>query len=69
LQVHVPSIYCHRLVLGKNYKKPIERPMFSRETTGAKGKVDAAATTPAARMRETIARRAALEFKDGMYGK
>ena len=27
--VHIPSIYCHRLVLGKNYKKPIERPMFS----------------------------------------
>lgn len=26
-------------------------------------------TSPAAQMRERIARRAALEFKDGMYGK
>lgn len=27
------------------------------------------ATTPAAKVRETIAKRAALEFTDGMYGK
>ncbi|CAD6196672.1 unnamed protein product [Caenorhabditis auriculariae] len=42
--IHIPSIYCHRLVLGKNYKKPIERPMFAQEgpvkaSTSAEGKI------------------------------
>ncbi|KAF8360361.1 hypothetical protein PRIPAC_87284, partial [Pristionchus pacificus] len=61
-EVHVPSIYCHRLIKGKNYKKPIERPMF-RDSVDASKK----ATTPAGKSREIIARRAALEFQDGMY--
>ncbi|EYC45312.1 hypothetical protein Y032_0432g1352 [Ancylostoma ceylanicum] len=59
--VHIPSIYCDRLVLGKNYKKPIERPMFASE-----GPVKPA-TSAAGRSREIIAARAALEFRDGMY--
>uniref|UniRef100_A0A915CLP2 3-oxoacid CoA-transferase n=1 Tax=Ditylenchus dipsaci TaxID=166011 RepID=A0A915CLP2_9BILA len=42
-QVHIPSIYCHRL-----------------ETTKK-------SATPAEITREIIARRAALEFRDGMY--
>ncbi|CAB3405375.1 unnamed protein product [Caenorhabditis bovis] len=58
--VHIPSIYCHRLVLGKNYKKPIERPMFAQEGDAAKGPTKVGA-------REIIAARAALEFRDGMY--
>uniref|UniRef100_A0A914UNS2 Succinyl-CoA:3-ketoacid-coenzyme A transferase n=1 Tax=Plectus sambesii TaxID=2011161 RepID=A0A914UNS2_9BILA len=58
--VHIPSIFCHRLVLGKDYKKPIERPMFRKDHIEE-------ATTPAAKVRETIAKRAALEFTDGMY--
>ncbi|EPB74334.1 CoA transferase [Ancylostoma ceylanicum] len=61
VQVHIPSIYCDRLVLGKNYKKPIERPMFASE-----GPVKPA-TSAAGRSREIIAARAALEFRDGMY--
>lgn len=59
-QIHVPSIYCHRLVLGKQYKKPIERRMYRKDKL-------AEATTPAAKTREIIARRAVLEFRDGMY--
>ncbi|CAJ0576441.1 unnamed protein product, partial [Mesorhabditis spiculigera] len=59
--IHIPSIYCQRLILGKDYKKPIERPMF-REEGPAK-----APMTPAAKVRDTIARRAALEFQDGQY--
>uniref|UniRef100_A0A7I5E794 Succinyl-CoA:3-ketoacid-coenzyme A transferase n=1 Tax=Haemonchus contortus TaxID=6289 RepID=A0A7I5E794_HAECO len=59
--VHIPSIYCDRLVLGKNYKKPIERPMFA-----ANGKAKPS-TSPADRTRDIIAARAALEFRDGMY--
>ncbi|VDM38652.1 unnamed protein product [Toxocara canis] len=58
--VHVPSIYCDRLVQGKNYKKPIERLTYR--------KLEAAEeSTPAAKTRSIIARRGALEFRDGMY--
>ncbi|CAI2325410.1 unnamed protein product [Caenorhabditis sp. 36 PRJEB53466] len=60
-EVHIPSIYCHRLIRGSNYRKPIERPMFAQE-----GPVKAA-TSAAGRSREIIAARAALEFTDGMY--
>jgi len=59
--VHIPSIFCHRLIKGKDYKKPIERPMFAQEGPVQEAK------TPAARTREIIAKRAALEFQDGMY--
>jgi 3-oxoacid CoA-transferase len=60
--VHIPSIYCQRLVKGQSYKKPIERLMFAED-----GEKQAEDKTPAAKTREIIARRAALEFKDGMY--
>ncbi|GMT14793.1 hypothetical protein PFISCL1PPCAC_6090, partial [Pristionchus fissidentatus] len=59
--VHVPSIYCHRLIKGSNYKKPIERPMFRDSVDPSKE------TSSAGKSREIIARRAALEFQDGMY--
>ncbi|VDN27434.1 unnamed protein product [Cylicostephanus goldi] len=62
MDVHIPSIYCDRLVLGKSYKKPIERPMFASE-----GPVKPS-TSAAGRSREIIAARAAMEFQDGMYG-
>ncbi|KHJ89171.1 3-oxoacid CoA-transferase, A subunit [Oesophagostomum dentatum] len=62
IDVHIPSIYCHRLVLGKNYKKPIERPMFASEGPAK------ASTSAAAKSRDVIAARAALEFRNGMYG-
>ncbi len=76
IQVHVPSIYCHRLVLGKNYRKPIERLRYRLEGGAATTSSPSAATgtaadlSPASRssVREIIARRAALEFQDGMYG-
>ena len=61
--VHIPSIFCHRLIKGKDYKKPIERPMYAQEGPVKEAK------TPAAKTREIIAKRAALEFRDGMYGK
>uniref|UniRef100_A0A914Y415 Uncharacterized protein n=1 Tax=Panagrolaimus superbus TaxID=310955 RepID=A0A914Y415_9BILA len=60
--VHIPSIYCQRLLKGESYKKPLERPMFADE-----GESKQEAKTPAAKTREIIARRAALEFRDGMY--
>jgi hypothetical protein len=63
----VPSIYCHRLIeAGKNYKKPFEKLIF-RDSEKKKGKADEG-MDQAERVREIIARRAALEFQDGMYG-
>uniref|UniRef100_A0A914RLC6 Succinyl-CoA:3-ketoacid-coenzyme A transferase n=1 Tax=Parascaris equorum TaxID=6256 RepID=A0A914RLC6_PAREQ len=59
--VHVPSIYCHRLFLGKDYKKPIERLKYRKQ------KETMESSTPAAKTRDIIARRGALEFKNGMY--
>ncbi|KAJ1371690.1 hypothetical protein KIN20_033675 [Parelaphostrongylus tenuis] len=59
--VHIPSIYCDRLVLCKDYKKPIERLMFSME-----GEVKRE-QSEAEKARNIIAARAALEFRDGMY--
>ncbi|CAG0898280.1 unnamed protein product [Darwinula stevensoni] len=59
--VHVPGIYVHRVFLGKNFEKRIERRTVRKAIKSEKSK------TPAAAMRERIIRRAALEFKDGMY--
>lgn len=59
-QVHVPSVYVQRVLLGKTFEKRIEKLKFQK--TGGNG-----ARTPAEKVREKIVRRAALEFKDGMY--
>ncbi|VDO28248.1 unnamed protein product [Haemonchus placei] len=59
--VHIPSIYCDRIVLGKSYKKPIERLRLASD-----GEADLS-LSPASRTREIIAARVALEFRDGMY--
>lgn len=59
----MPSISCHRLVLCNNYKKPIERLVYRQENESVEQ------LKPNEKKREIIARRAALEFKDGMYGK
>lgn len=60
-QIHLPSIFCHRLVLGRNYKKPFEKLLYFKDGTEERQ------VTPAEQTREVIARRAALEFEDGMY--
>ncbi|XP_071036379.1 succinyl-CoA:3-ketoacid coenzyme A transferase 1, mitochondrial [Parasteatoda tepidariorum] len=58
--VHVPSIYVQRVVLGEKFEKRIERLRFqTNQGSGLK--------TPAAKIREKIVKRAALEFQDGMY--
>jgi len=59
--VHVPHIYVQRVVQGRDYVKRIER------LTLTKPKGEAKPPSPAQQMRERIVRRAALEFKDGMY--
>jgi len=61
--VHIPSIYVQRIIKGPSYEKRIERTtLFS--PPGDSSKSD---KSPAAIMREKIVRRAACEFKDGMY--
>lgn len=56
--IHLPGIYVNRIVKPAYYEKYIERKVV--KGSGTK-KFDPT--------RERIARRAALEFKDGMYGK
>ncbi|XP_040564089.1 succinyl-CoA:3-ketoacid coenzyme A transferase 1, mitochondrial [Lepeophtheirus salmonis] len=63
--VHIPSIFVQRVVLGNNYQKRIEQLTVTKQsddTSSGPSKV-----SEAAKRRERIVRRAALEFKDGMY--
>eukprot|EP00117_Sycon_ciliatum_P021855 scpid70430/ scgid19023/ Succinyl-CoA:3-ketoacid-coenzyme A transferase 1, mitochondrial; 3-oxoacid-CoA transferase 1; Somatic-type succinyl-CoA:3-oxoacid-CoA-transferase len=60
--IHLPSIYVDRIILGENYEKRIERLTVARP---ANGNSDASASGDS--IRERIVRRAALEFTDGMY--
>ncbi|GIX96999.1 succinyl-CoA:3-ketoacid coenzyme A transferase 1, mitochondrial [Caerostris darwini] len=58
--VHVPSVYVQRVLLGEKFEKRIERLKLQKtNNNGPK--------TPAEKTREKIVRRAALEFRDGMY--
>ncbi|XP_036434036.1 3-oxoacid CoA transferase 1a [Colossoma macropomum] len=60
--IHIPSVYVHRIVKGENYEKRIERRTIRKvQAETAKPKKDADV------VRERIVRRAALEFEDGMY--
>ena len=60
-EIHLPGIYVHRILKGSQYEKRIERVTVtkkgSKESSGGK-------LNPA---RERIVKRAAQEFKDGMY--
>ena len=59
--VHVPSIYVDAIILGKDYEKRIERKVLRKSASSSKQPSEADLK------RERIVRRAALEFKDGMY--
>uniref|UniRef100_A0A3Q3ANX2 Succinyl-CoA:3-ketoacid-coenzyme A transferase n=1 Tax=Kryptolebias marmoratus TaxID=37003 RepID=A0A3Q3ANX2_KRYMA len=60
--IHVPSIYIHRIVKGGSYEKRIEkRTVRKGQEEKPKPKKDSDI------VRERIIRRAALEFEDGMY--
>nr|CAB3264609.1 succinyl-CoA:3-ketoacid coenzyme A transferase 1, mitochondrial [Phallusia mammillata] len=60
--VHVPGVYVQRVIKGSKYEKRIERLTNYKEPDS-----QSQSTNPAAQMRERIVRRAAMEFKDGMY--
>uniref|UniRef100_A0A9J7YHE4 3-oxoacid CoA-transferase n=2 Tax=Cyprinus carpio TaxID=7962 RepID=A0A9J7YHE4_CYPCA len=61
--IHIPSIYVHRIVKGDSYEKRIEVRWLdsSGQAENPKPKKDSDI------VRERIIRRAALEFEDGMY--
>lgn len=59
-EIHLPGIYVNRIIKGPSYEKRIEKRTIStpQDAAGA-GKFDP--------VRDRIVRRAAREFKDGMY--
>ncbi|XP_056401936.1 succinyl-CoA:3-ketoacid coenzyme A transferase 1, mitochondrial [Hyla sarda] len=60
--IHIPSIYVDRIIKGENYQKKIERLTIRKvEDSTPKPKKESDL------VRERIIRRAALEFRDGMY--
>lgn len=59
--IHIPGIFVHRIVKGPSFEKRIEKLKVRSE------KASTIASTPAAKNRERIARRVALEFRDGMF--
>lgn len=65
-QIHVPGIYVKRIFKGSNYRKRVER-LRLREETSEKAAEAAKTPNPAQALRERIAKRVALEFRDGMY--
>ncbi|XP_037905472.1 succinyl-CoA:3-ketoacid-coenzyme A transferase, mitochondrial-like isoform X2 [Hermetia illucens] len=64
-EIHVPGIFVQRIIKGEKYIKRVERLRVrdDENSTGGKSKD----TSGGANIRERIARRVALEFKDGMY--
>jgi 3-oxoacid CoA-transferase len=60
-EIHVPGIFVQRIIQGSNYSERIEK------VTTAKPKADPNAEPEKPKPRDRIVKRAAKEFKDGMY--
>jgi 3-oxoacid CoA-transferase len=69
--VHLPGIFVHRIFKAPKYEKRIERLTLSKLRNSEKSQASAgseqSASTDTMDFRERIVRRAALEFRDGMY--
>ena len=73
--IHLPGVYVHRVVKGEVYERRIEklttrpRPVVSGDAAAAAVDVDKGSTSSSLRSPayHVIAKRAAKEFKDGMY--
>ena len=59
--IHLPGIFVQRIIQGKNYSERIEK------VTTAKPKAAEGVAAAAPTARDRIVKRAAKEFKDGMY--
>jgi len=69
-EIHLPGIYVHRLLKGDHYEKRIEKRTVEKGAGNTAGNSSSSTGHPpinTMNIREKIARRAALEFKDGMY--
>jgi len=64
--VHLPGVYVHRLIQGPTYQKRIEKRTTSLGAA-ADGEGTGAVATKLSDERLRIVKRAALEFRDGMY--
>ncbi|CAE7653922.1 OXCT1, partial [Symbiodinium microadriaticum] len=62
--IHLPGIYVNRIIKGDSYEKRIERLTVSNLETASSSSIPASAKLSG---RDRIVRRAAKEFKDGMY--
>jgi 3-oxoacid CoA-transferase len=68
-EIHLPGVFVNRIIQGDKYEKRIEKRTVSKPVdASADASADTAAAPPKAMTtRDRIARRAAHEFKDGMY--
>ncbi|KAJ3223415.1 Succinyl-CoA:3-ketoacid coenzyme A transferase 1, mitochondrial [Clydaea vesicula] len=64
-EIHLPGVYVQRLIKGLNYEKRIEKLTLTKDEDVSK--TATSKDDVAAKMRERIVRRAAKEFKNGMY--
>lgn len=64
-EVHLPGIFVDKIVKGEKYEKRIEKVTVEKLSDSKDSVIK---KNPAAERRERIIRRAALEFKNGMYG-
>lgn len=64
-EVHLPGIYVDKIIKGELFEKKIEK-LTVQKLSDSKDSI--IKKNPAAERRERIARRAALEFRNGMYG-
>eukprot|EP01035_Chromulina_nebulosa_P017436 gene17436-22988_t len=55
-EIHLPGVYVNRIIKGNKYEKRIEKLTLANTNSGKADKT-----------RDTIVKRAAKEFKDGMY--
>jgi len=66
-QIHIPGVYVQRIVKCEPYEKKIEFRTTRKVGTPATGHGEMHADLKSLDLREKLARRAALEFEDGMY--
>jgi 3-oxoacid CoA-transferase len=60
--IHLPGIFVQRIIKGDNYEKRIEKVTLTQPATSSSTDKKGGDS-----IRERIAKRAALEFRDGMY--
>lgn len=65
--IHVPGIFVDRIIQCSNYEKRIERMTIKKKAKAEEEDDEEESKTPAELVKERIIKRAALEFKDGMY--